>query len=369
MPSLDKFFTPLKIKSCELKNRFVMAPMTRSFSPNYIANDQVAGYYRRRAEGGVGLIITEGTFINHKGANGYPNVPAIYGEQSLAGWKNVVDAVHEAEGKIMPQLWHVGSVRKPAADIGPDTEAPAYSPSGLFKPGKENGIAMSQADIDEVVAAFAQAAADAQSIGFDGVEIHGAHGYLIDQFFWSGSNVREDKYGGSLENRCRFAVEIITAIRAAVGEDFPIIFRYSQWKQQDYTAKLADTPEQLKEFLSYLSDAGVDVFHCSTRRFWLPEFDGSDLNLAGWTKKLTGKLAITVGSIGLDADFISGEGGFGDAEPTGVDKLAERINNDEFDLAAVGRAILVDPDWVNKIKDNNISAIKPFTKKALMSLS
>jgi 2,4-dienoyl-CoA reductase-like NADH-dependent reductase (Old Yellow Enzyme family) len=367
--STDALFKPFSVKSLSLKNKTVMAPMTRAFSPKNIPSKEVAAYYRRRAEGNVGLIITEGTFISHKGANGYENVPAIYGEEALAGWKHVVDEVHAAGGKIAPQLWHVGSVRK--LGIGPDKEVPAYSPSGLFKPGAENGVAMTQADIDEVVASFAQAALDAKNIGFDAIEVHGAHGYLVDQFFWQGTNQRDDKYGGSLENRTRFGAEIVQAIRAAVGEDFTIIFRFSQWKQQDYSAKLCQTPEELGVFLNLLSDAGVDVFHASTRRFWISEFEGSDLNLAGWTKKLTEKPVITVGNVGLDADFI-GEGNkdlSGTSNPTGIDELLERLGNNEFDLVAIGRALLVDPDWVNKIGVNAIEKIKPFTKKSLMSLS
>ena len=367
--SVNRLFEPFATKSLSLKNKTVMAPMTRAFSPNYIPNDEVAAYYRRRAEGDVGLIITEGTFISHEGANGYENVPAIYGDQALAGWKHVVDEVHAVGGKIAPQLWHVGSVRK--SGIGPHKEAPAYSPSGLYKPGAANGVAMTQDDIDAVVASFAQAALDAKNIGFDAIEVHGAHGYLVDQFFWEGTNQRTDKYGGSLENRTRFGVEIVNAIRAAVGNDFTIIFRFSQWKQQDYNAKLCQTPEELDTFLGLLSDAGVDIFHASTRRFWVAEFAGSDLGLAGWTKKLTNKPVITVGNVGLDADFI-GEGNAdlsGTSNPTGIDELLVRLNNDEFDLVAIGRALLVDPQWVKKIQHNAIDEIKPFNKKSLMSLS
>ncbi|WP_444926558.1 NADH:flavin oxidoreductase [Microbulbifer sp. TRSA002] len=367
--SLDNLLRPFEHKSLKLRNRVAMAPMTRTMSPGYAANDQVAGYYRRRAEGEVGLIITEGTFVNHKAANGYENVPAIYGEAALAGWKKVVDEVHAAGGQIIPQLWHVGSVRKEG--IGPDKSVPGYSPSGLFKPGKPNGQAMSKEDIQEVVQAFADAAKAAKEIGFDGVEIHGAHGYLIDQFFWEGTNQRDDEYGGSIENRTRFAVEIIKAVREAVGEDFAIVLRYSQWKQQDYEAKLAQNPEELKRFLTPLVEAGVDIFHASTRRFWVPEFEGSDLNLAGWTKELTGKPVISVGSVGLDDDFIGGnnQGMGGTANPTDLAELTRRMDNQEFDLIAVGRALLQDPHWFAKVREDRAEEVTPFTKEALMSLS
>ena len=366
--SLDSLLRPFEHKSLKLRNRVAMAPMTRTFSPGYVPNEEVVGYYRRRAEGEVGLIITEGTFVGHKAANGYERVPAIYGDEAMAGWKKVVDAVHEAGGQIIPQLWHVGAVRK--AGIGPDKDVPGYSPSGLFKPGKENGHAMTQEDIQDVIRAFADSAKAAKAVGFDGVEIHGAHGYLLDQFFWEGTNQRDDEYGGSIENRARIGVEIVKAVREAVGEAFAIVLRFSPWKQQDYEAKLAQTPEVLERFLMPFVEAGVDIFHASTRRFWLPEFEGSDLNLAGWTKNITGKPVISVGSVGLDGDFLnSPEGMGGTANPAALDELTRRMDNDEFDLIAVGRALLQDPNWLVEMRDGKEDEIEPFTKKALGSLS
>ena len=365
---VSPLFRPFACKSLQLANRVAMAPMTRMRSPDYIPNDEVVGYYRRRAEAGVGLLITEGTTVNHKAANGYEQVPAFHGA-ALEGWKKVVDAVHEAGGRIIPQLWHVGAVRRPG--IGPDKDVPGYSPSGMNKPGKVVGHVMTREDIQDVVRAFAEAARDAKALGFDGVEIHGAHGYLIDQFFWEGTNQRDDEYGGSLENRGRFAEEIIRAVRAEVGEDFAIMLRFSQWKQQDYDARLAQTPEELERFLAPLVAAGVDVFHCSTRRFWLPEFEGSDLNLAGWTKKITGKPTMSVGSVGLDDDFIGSTGMAmgGSANVTGLDELVRRMANDEFDLIAVGRALLQDPQWLQKVRDGRLDEIKPFGREALGTLS
>jgi len=366
MTDISPLFRPFECKSLKLTNRVAMAPMTRMRSPNYVPNEEVVNYYRRRAEGQVGLIITEGTTVNHQAANGYEQVPAFHGEAALAGWKKVVEAVHAAGGQIIPQLWHVGSVRRPG--VGPDKDVLGYSPSGIAKTqGKVVGHAMSKDDIADIVRAFAEAARDAKALGFDGVEIHGAHGYLVDQFFWEGTNQRDDEYGGSMDNRGRFAVEIIRAVRAAVGEDFAIVLRYSQWKQQDYTARLAHTPEELEQFLAPLVAAGVDIFHCSTRRFWEPEFAGSDLNLAGWTKKLTGKPTMTVGSVGLDGDFI-GEGGMasgGDAPPVEIDELVRRLAADEFDLVAVGRALLQDPQWLQKVKEGRRDELATFNKMSL----
>lgn len=364
--SLDALFSTFNMKGLSLENRIAMAPMTRSFSPNGIPTKEVAGYYRRRAEGGTGLLITEGTTINDPVATMDGNVPKFHGAESLAGWKHVVDEVHAAGGKIMPQLWHVGMARNP--ETAPFSELPSAGPSGLLSPGKKVAEPMTVEHIERVIAGFAQAALNAKELGFDGIEIHGAHGYLVDQFFWEGTNQRTDKWGGNIENRGRFAVEIIKAIRAAVGDDYPIMLRYSQWKQQDYSARLAETPEQLKEFLLPLSEAGVDIFHCSTRRYWEPEFEGSDLNLAGWTKKITGKPTMTVGSVGLNDDFFGAFAGK-DSSTRSIDDLIERLDKGEFDLVAVGRALLQDPDWSNKIRDGKMDKLEQYSGEALKTLS
>lgn len=361
-PSVEALFKPFSIGPLTLNNRIVMAPMTRMFSPEGIPGENVEAYYRRRAENGVGLIITEGTVINHPAAASHPNIPRFYGEDALDGWARIVQSVHKAGGRIIPQLWHVGTQR--AVGQAPNPEALPIGPSGITADGLKVNEPMTKNEIDMVVDAFAQGAADAQRIGFDGIELHGAHGYLIDQFFWEQTNQRRDEYGGGIAERARFAVEIVKACRDAVGPDFPIIFRFSQWKIRPFTAKLAYTPDELAQFLSPLVDAGVDVFHCSTRRFWEPEFEGSSLNLAGWTKKITGKPVITVGSVGLDSEFLSffaeGKGG----QNVSIDGLIERLEHDEFDLVAVGRALLVDPAWAAKIRDGRVDELLPFTKEA-----
>ena len=362
----NALFKPYAQGNLSLTNRIVMAPMTRQFSPNGIPTADVAAYYKRRAQGGTGLIITEGTTVNDKVATMDKNIPQFHGEEALTGWKHVVDEVHSAGGKIMPQLWHVGMAR--VAEKAPYPELPSAGPSGLFKPGKQGAEPMTVEHIESVIAAFAQAASDAKAIGMDGIEIHGAHGYLVDQFFWEGTNQRTDSWGGSMENRGRFAVEIIKAVRSATSPDFPIVLRYSQWKQQHYTARLAQSPQELEKFLTPLSEAGVDIFHCSQRRYWENEFEGSELNLAGWTKKLTGKPTITVGSVGLNDDFFGAFKGQG-SDTRSVDDLLERLNAEEFDLVAVGRALLQDPNWANKIKENRTEALETYSGQSLATLS
>lgn len=364
-------FRPLKIKTLSLPNRIVMAPMTRSYSPHGIPGDNVAAYYRRRAEGGVGLILSEGTAINRPAALNDPNIPFFYDEPALAGWKQVIEQVHGAGGKMGPQLWHVGSARNPA--IKWMAPGPVDSPSGLSSPGKQFGEPMSEEAIADTIAAYGQAAADAKRLGFDTFEIHAAHGYLIDQFFWSGTNQRTDRYGGaSIAERSRFAVEVIKAMRAAVGPDFPIIVRLSQWKQQDFSARLALNPDEMAQWLTPMVEAGADVLHCSQRRIWeaeFPEIDGENgLNFAGWAKKLTGAVTISVGSVGLSGEFIAAFGGES-SSPASLDNLVERMERDEFDLVAVGRALLNDALWTVKIRDGRIDELKDFSPEALKQLA
>ncbi|MDP6564022.1 MAG: NADH:flavin oxidoreductase [Alphaproteobacteria bacterium] len=357
--SLEALFTPITLKTVTMPNRLAMAPMTRRMSPNGVPGADVAAYYRRRVEGGIGLIITEGVGLDHVSSSGHRDVPNLFGEAALAGWQGVIEGVHAAGGRIIPQLWHIGGARQPWMEI----EVPGHSPSGVVLGDFGSAVAMSRDDIEAVVGAFASAAADARRSGFDGVEIHGAHGYLIDQFLWDGSNRRDDDYGGSMENRGRLAAEVVAAVRRATDPDFLIVFRFSQWKPIDYEARLATTPEELRRIVEPLAEAGVDVFHASTRRYWLPEFEGSELNLAGWTRKLTGRPTITVGSVGLDD--VSREA----AKPRDLSDLLERLAAEEFDMVAVGRALLADPAWANKIRDGRQDEVTGYTQKALASLT
>jgi 2,4-dienoyl-CoA reductase-like NADH-dependent reductase (Old Yellow Enzyme family) len=366
-PLLARLLSPARFGTRELRNRLVMAPMTRCQSPGHVPNERNVEYYRRRALGGVGLIVTEGTTIGHAAANGYPDVPTFDGEAALQGWKAVADAVHAAGAAIIPQLWHVGSVRQPG--MQPDGSVPGYGPSAVVHPllQAKGGVApreMDEADLSDVVDAFARSAKHAQSLGFDGVEIHGAHGYLIDQFFWTKTNRRTDGTGGGLVERTRFASRVVHAIRAAVGRDFPVVFRLSQFKLGDYDCRIAATPDELETWVSPLVSAGVDLFHCSQRRFDEAEFEGSSLNLAGWVKKITGKPTLTVGGIGLNSDFISSFEGQS-AGSVGIERLLERLNREEFDFVTVGRALLADPEWPTKLHAGRYAEVVSFVPEHL----
>ena len=367
--STDVLFQPFKIGNLSLPNRIVMAPMTRTFTDQGVPGKANADYYRRRAEGHVGLILSEGTVIDRPASRNHPGIPFIHGEAALEGWRGVVKAVHDAGGLIGPQIWHTGATNGPMAGWAP--EAPVESPSGFNGPGEARGVAMTDSDIADTITAFAKAAADAKALGFDVVELHGAHGYLIDQFFWSGTNMRDDRYGGpTIAERSRFAAEIVAAVRAAVGPDFPVIIRLSQWKQQDYKARLAATPKEMEAWLQPLVEAGANVLHCSQRRFWEPEFaeiDGENgLNFAGWAKKLTGAATISVGSVGLSGEFMAAFGGESSTSQ-GLDRLVARMERDEFDLIAVGRALISDAQWVQKVR-NGGEGLRGFEASALAEL-
>jgi 2,4-dienoyl-CoA reductase-like NADH-dependent reductase (Old Yellow Enzyme family) len=221
----------------------------------------------------------------------------------------------------------------------------------------------------DMAQAYADAAGDAKRLGFDCVELHGAHGYLIDEFFWERTNQRTDRFGGSIEKRAEFAAEAIRRCRLAVGE-LPILIRISQWKSGNYDAKVATTPQELERWVKVLADAGVDAIHCSQRRILEPEFPAVDgphgLNLAGWVKKLSGLPTISVGSVGLSSEFIGAFRGEGSSVGK-LDEITARLDRGEFDLVAVGRAVLQDPDWALKVKAGRHAELRDYDAKSLQT--
>lgn len=374
--AINPLFTPHTLGKLKLRNRIVMSPMTRSFSPQGVPGQDVADYYQRRAAAGVGLIMTEGVGIDHPsaigggpGALGEENIPMMFGDDALAGWKGVVDAVHAAGGLIIPQLWHMGGMR--TENTGLYKTAPSMRPSGIWGPEnnamlpkeylqaqRRTSKPMSESEISDVISAYARSAANAKNIGFDGIAIHAAHGYLIDTFFWSETNRRSDSWGGNIASRTRFGVEVVKAIRKAIGPDLPISMRWSQWKQQDYDAQLATNPTELEALLCPLAEAGVDLFDTSTRIYSKPAFNGSSMTLAGWARKLTGKPSMAVGGVGLNKDLQSSFAG-GTESVDNVDQAVELFERNEFDLLGVGRSLLIDPEWIEKARSKQ--PFKPFS--------
>lgn len=345
-------FSPTTVAGLSLRNGFVMAPMTRSHSPGGVPTAENAAYYRRRAAGGVGLIVTEGILIDHPSAGHDPDVPRL-ADAAAPGWRGVVDAVHAEGAAIIAQLWHMGSQRESSDGY------PAWTPSGVDERGVANSHAASTTEIASLIEAYATAARAALDVGFDGVEVHAAHGYLLDEFLWSATNRRTDRYGGNRRNRSRLVAEIVAAVRTATAPRFPIAVRFSQFKERAFEARLADTPAELAELLEPLVGAGTDLFHASQRRFWEPSFDGSPLNLAGWAKQLTGLPSITVGSVGLTA---STSGAHSDDGQRSVAALMARHETGEFDLVAVGRALLGNPDWVRLVETGRSAEVVDYHK-------
>ncbi|MFZ3193527.1 MAG: alkene reductase [Moraxellaceae bacterium] len=220
---MSNLFTPLQVGALTLPNRIIMAPLTRCrASEGRVPNALMAEYYTQRAS--AGLIISEATSVTPMGV-GYPNTPGIWSDAQVEGWKPITDAVHQAGGRIVLQLWHVGRISDPIYLDGAQPVAPsAIQPAGhvsLVRPEKpyDTPRALETAEIADIVAAYRLGAENAKKAGFDGVEVHGANGYLLDQFLQTSTNQRTDQYGGSLENRARLLLEVTDACIAVWGAD------------------------------------------------------------------------------------------------------------------------------------------------------
>lgn len=370
---LSSLYTPITINGLELPNRFVMPGMQRAMAHLGAPTPRMAAIYRSRAEGGVSLVISESTAIDHYSADWQPTATRI-ADDTIGAWEAVIAEVHAGGGRFFQQLWHCGAMRS-AAPGEPELERPSLSPSGLVHPDKPEGKAMTLDELGELKDAYVRAALLARDAGADGVEVHGAHGYLLDQFLWHGTNVRTDGYGGAdVADRVRFPAEVVAAIRSAAGPDFPISFRLSQWKEVDFEASIVETPEELRILLSTLEDAGVDVFHVSSRRFYRPEWPALDprRSFAGWASTFVSVPVITVGSIGLSTDLAAnlwlGEETTLELEGT-LPELAARFADGEFDLVAIGRSLLSDPDWVHKVRDGRYDEVIPYRTEILTEIA
>jgi len=370
----DGLFQPFQLGNLTLRNRIVFPPMGLQVCEEGVPSEEAAAYYARRATGGASMVITEGVYIDHPSSGDNPLLGRFHGEAAFEGWRNVAAKVHAAGSFTVPELWHVGLIyRGPELITGGKPkfrpELGQISPSGIIEPDKQVTEGMTQAQIDEVIECYGKGAQMAKALGFDGIELHGAHGYLIDQFFWSKLNKRTDRYGGDARSRGRFAAEVISECRRHLDPGMPIILRISQFKLVDYAARMADTPQELEQLLAPIVDAGVDLFDCSQRRFWEPTFEGSDLNLAGWTKKVTGKPTMTIGSVGLDCDMLAslGQGQVAECNLRSLDQLMERFDRGDFDLVGVGRAMIAEPDWPQLIRRGELEKLKPFSVSALES--
>ena len=277
-PGRETLFRSLDVRSLHLANRLVMSPMTRMGCPGGLPDEINRDYYAARAAGGTGLVVTEGIGVDHPTSVDHSAIPRLDGPESVAAWRVVTDAVHAAGGRIMAQLWHVGPLWGANArfDRGSRDRLMAMHPmrpSGLWgTPGvttySDRSIErwspavepMTESDIADVIGAFARSARYALEAGFDGVTLHGGHGYLLDAFVWADTNRRTDEWGGDLAARSRFPAAVVAAVREAIGAEAPLFYRFSQHTQQDYTVLKATDPDELGVYLGALAEAGVDLF-------------------------------------------------------------------------------------------------------------
>jgi 2,4-dienoyl-CoA reductase-like NADH-dependent reductase (Old Yellow Enzyme family) len=364
----DILFTPLTVRNVTLRNRFVMPGMQRGFINDGRPTATMVDYLRRCARGGAGLIISESTSPDHPSAYWQPVMGRLE-PATLGAWKAVVEAVRSDGAAFFQQIWHPGAMRK-VAEGHPLATYPAFSPSGLIQGGRPNGRAMTRTDLEELKAAYVRAACDAREMGADGIEVHAAHGYLLDQFLWADTNRREDEYGGaSLAERARYPSEIAAAIRRAVGEDCVISFRFSQFKEVDYGATVAANPADLAGMLTLLRASGVDLFNVSSRRFYKPEWPDSEhphYTIAEWVKSLTDAPVMTCGSVGLNVEMFANL--FDDEEPTELPIerdlrfAAERVRAGRFDLVGVGRTHIANNDFVAKVRERRFGDLELFNK-------
>lgn len=350
---IDVLFSPYSHRKLKLRTRLVMAPLPRLFSQNGVPTPEMVLYYQRRAQNMVGLIITEPVAVNDPAAAADSGMAHFYGGAALRAWRRICRAVHARACSIVPQLHHVGMLRPLSGDI-PHPEASPIGPSGIDPiSGEKRAEEMSPGRISSVLAAFATAARSARLLGFDGVEINGSSGGLVEQFLRKETNNRMDEYGGDMMRRARFACQVVQAVRKETGRTFPVIFRFSQQGCSIWNAPLLASPAELEELLAMLCEAGVDFFACDGAG--VPAFPGSALSLAGWIHMLVNRPVITDGGIGLPSVSSSAD-------------LAWHLRSCQADLIAVGRALLADAEWGTKVHMGREHDIIPFTQRAWMHL-
>ncbi|BBB70209.1 NADH:flavin oxidoreductase (plasmid) [Undibacterium sp. YM2] len=352
---LKFLFDPLRVGRMWLKNRLAVAPMTRvSATDTGCATHQMARYYSSFAEGGFVLIITEGIYTDTAYSQGYWKQPGLSDDIQRDSWVKVVEGAHQNGGYIIAQLMHAGALAQgnPYRD---DTVAPsAVKPKGQqmeFYRGKGDYPlpgAMTHDEIAETIHGFAAAAVRAKDAGFDGVEIHGANGYLLDQFLSEGTNLRDDEYGGNIERRLRLMIEVVRAVRMAVGVEITVGLRISQAKVNDFTHKWRNAEIEAALIFGTLAKLPIDYIHTTEFEAWKSAF-GDGLSLATLARKYTCIPVIANGSL---------------HDPV---RAADLLASGQADAISLGRGALTHADWPARVSRG--SALADFDRAILFPIA
>jgi 2,4-dienoyl-CoA reductase-like NADH-dependent reductase (Old Yellow Enzyme family) len=329
----------VSIGGLALRNRVVVAPMTRTSAlPDGRVGPLMRDYYAAFARGGYGLVITEGAYTDLAHSQGYRNQPGIATERQAQSWREVVEAVHSADARIILQLMHAGALSQhnPYATetVAPSSVQPKGEQMALYDGTGPYRLprSITEPEIAEVIATFAQCARRAMEVGFDGVEIHGANGYLLDQFLTSGTNRRNDRYGGNTVNRIRLTSEICREVRETVGSGFTVGVRISQGKVNDFVHKWEQGEKDAEAVFSTLGNSGVDYLHTTEFEAAAPAF-GEGLSLAALAKRYAGVPVIANGSLHQ------------------ATQAASFLARGDADLISLARGALANSDWPARLRD------------------
>jgi len=330
----DRLFSPFQLKGFRLKNRIGVAPMTRMSSPGEsIPRQDVLDFLVRRAKNGAALVYTEAIVTDDESAQGYPGQARLLNQRQIDAWKPVVEAIRTEGALSIMQMFHCGRVAWP--EVNPANRIIAPSPLAPKQANPLTGApypmpeAVSKVDIDRVIQGFVETARGAVDAGFDGIEVHGAHGYLVNQFLSSYSNQRTDEYGGTVENRYRFAHEVIQAVRPVVPEDRLLTFRISNWGVVDMEVSLFGNEAEYGEIVKRLSKEPIDAISVSTYSYSEKAL-GTDKNMAQITRRATHLPIMICGKI---HDRASAEDALRDA-----------------DVVLSAKSMLLNPDWVEDVR-------------------
>jgi 2,4-dienoyl-CoA reductase-like NADH-dependent reductase (Old Yellow Enzyme family) len=343
-------FASWRLNGVALSNRLAVAPMTRiSATPEGLTTEAMARYYERFARGGFALVITEGIYTDQAYSQGYANQPGLSDLAQALAWRGVVDAVHAAGGKIFAQLLHAGALsqfnRFRNETVGPSAVRPKGKQMAVYRGSGAYPVprAMSEPEIAEALDGFARAARLAIEVaGFDGVEIHGANGYLLDQFLTDYSNRRDDAWGGEIGQRVRLSAEAVRAVRKAVGERVPVGIRISQGKVNDFTHKWAEGEGGAEIVFRRLAEAKADYIHVTEFEAWRPAFGDAGPSLVHLARKHAPGVTVIA------------NGGLHDPS------RAMQAMEDGTDLVALGRGALANPAWPRQVANGcGLNAFDP----------